>query len=1159
MKKIFFVILLLCSGSSVWGRTIYIHQSDMPYTFSYSQHSADEWDTLKFAEDLSSSAGSAITISGNGSTPIKVVLDLNGHTLEFGTSGGNTNRGINISWCWNSSNERGLIVQGPGSIVHSPKANRVIDGTKDNICLTSTLANNFLVDNVNMIIDGGPGFGILVNGNYADRPGFNIEVKNCHILSRQFWFDSRMQMEASPIKILARDGYTNNGYYGAYLHHNVIDSAAHTGISGYGKVWIDSNTVLVDARNLKYTYPSALGQSASNAYGIGLTPYDAINPRIVGNTIRSGTKYEGSQGIYTDGSKGTADAPVEIAYNDVRIHHGPSAHYGDNEPTWGLRTRYTNRHVHIHDNYIEASFDTDDATKSIGQLGGVVYITAMNNSADIQIYNNQIIANIDPNFVHGSIGEPRNAYGLVIDTDTGSDLSLCKSFNNYIESRMIPFKFGIYGGEYGTKEWQSVNDTISWPTPHLTDMWGHTGNVGIGFAGYAFRDIVLRNPVFLNGDTHEDIKNTSGSTSNLREVYLQRSVLLQIVGSNGLPVRNANVTYSTSLYNNIPLGVTDQYGEVTGNVPYHLHRWSGEDYTDEDVDYNNITYKVTSGTDNSSLVVTLDEFYKHDGWYAYDSLTLANTTGDGTPGGNPDRDEPAAPPEGNEAPVFNSVSDQNVSEGSQLSFNVSATDDTGIPALSAQSLPSGAGFNDNGNGTGTFTWTPNSTQSGDYTITFVATDQYNVSSSIQVAIHVIDNVPPGSVIDFQEQPGAEIGTVIFDWTAPGADGNVGTVDHYEIYFSRSTLDNFELVNATAFTDPMPSPQPPGQPQSVVCGWDGQLTPGDYYTFAIIAYDPEGLPSPIATTSGYAAGIKPPLASNNNLIVNFESRTATVESRTVDSTYFGSLSYEFQSDINRQFNSNPQSVMVNNPVGGTVTAEFINLSQTDTIFWRCRAISSSPAFNGRWSSTLAFDLENGSIDFPPSTPLVIEPQNGAIVTSVTPLLTIENSDDPENGLITYDFQVYDSAGTELVHEALDVDEGTEHTSYRVPANFLDDDTYYTWRARAYDGVNFSDWTALNRFKVSTLSSSSGNNEDFVAYSYPNPVCFDNDNVTFMLPTGANDLYIQTISGETILLAKDVTASYEWNGTNASGNRIASGVYLWYLSDGKNSGKIVVTPY
>ncbi len=75
------------------------------------------------------------------------------------------------------------------------------------------------------------------------------------------------------------------------------------------------------------------------------------------------------------------------------------------------------------------------------------------------------------------------------------------------------------------------------------------------------------------------------------------------------------------------------------------------------------------------------------------------------------------------APILDPIGFQQAAEDQLLTFGVSASDPNGtIPSISATELPAGATFSDNNNGTGTFSWTPTSTQSGTYNVTFAASD-----------------------------------------------------------------------------------------------------------------------------------------------------------------------------------------------------------------------------------------------------------------------------------------------------------------------------------------------------------------------------------------------------------------------------------------------------
>jgi MYXO-CTERM domain-containing protein len=79
----------------------------------------------------------------------------------------------------------------------------------------------------------------------------------------------------------------------------------------------------------------------------------------------------------------------------------------------------------------------------------------------------------------------------------------------------------------------------------------------------------------------------------------------------------------------------------------------------------------------------------------------------------------------NNAPVLDSIGNQNVDADNQLSLTINASDADGNPlSFSASGLPDGAMLMDNNNGTATLSWTPTSEQVGQHEITVnVADDQ----------------------------------------------------------------------------------------------------------------------------------------------------------------------------------------------------------------------------------------------------------------------------------------------------------------------------------------------------------------------------------------------------------------------------------------------------
>jgi len=92
----------------------------------------------------------------------------------------------------------------------------------------------------------------------------------------------------------------------------------------------------------------------------------------------------------------------------------------------------------------------------------------------------------------------------------------------------------------------------------------------------------------------------------------------------------------------------------------------------------------------------------------------------------------------NDPPFLYPIGDQNGMEGSQLTINIRAVDGESIPALNISPLPTGASFVDSNNGRGLFTWLPLYTQSGNYSVVAVATDDSSATASELINISIVD-------------------------------------------------------------------------------------------------------------------------------------------------------------------------------------------------------------------------------------------------------------------------------------------------------------------------------------------------------------------------------------------------------------------------------------
>ncbi|MFQ5649774.1 MAG: Ig-like domain-containing protein [bacterium] len=114
---------------------------------------------------------------------------------------------------------------------------------------------------------------------------------------------------------------------------------------------------------------------------------------------------------------------------------------------------------------------------------------------------------------------------------------------------------------------------------------------------------------------------------------------------------------------------------------------------------------------------------------------------------NPSQIEFTAIGVSNNFPQFANLADQQITEGSLLQFQVSATDADGDPVTyEAENLPAGASFSA---GSATFRWTPGPDQEGEHEVTFIARDNRGGLDAGTVTITVRNNNNPPVIASFQ--------------------------------------------------------------------------------------------------------------------------------------------------------------------------------------------------------------------------------------------------------------------------------------------------------------------------------------------------------------------------------------------------------------------------
>lgn len=151
-----------------------------------------------------------------------------------------------------------------------------------------------------------------------------------------------------------------------------------------------------------------------------------------------------------------------------------------------------------------------------------------------------------------------------------------------------------------------------------------------------------------------------------------------------------------------------------------------------------------------------------------------------------------------------------------------------------------------------------------------------------------------------------------------------------------------------------------------------------------------------------------------------------------------------------------------PIGTAmeVTHTGLNLADNITYYLAVKAKNDS----NLWSEVGVSNGITVSGNLPPSRSTLHSPAQGADVVSRKPILTVNNSTDPEGDDITYGFEVYSDSGlTNLVASENGVEPGSGVTSWQVPTE-LDFDTIYYWRARANDGGRDGEWMTPASFHV-----------------------------------------------------------------------------------------------
>jgi hypothetical protein len=442
----------------------------------------------------------------------------------------------------------------------------------------------------------------------------------------------------------------NNSYgdtsYTFKVNNNVIDSMSHTAFYLCGKVLFDSNTILLNRHNDRYTYPSGnSGWSAENAFGLimignvgadfAYAP-DTANGGILGRyeegihagtkirwnniTIKTGGKSAGGRGIGLGGSGSDAN-PMEIAWNYIVSGEGPDDATNDGTAR-AIKIENASGNFLLHHNTIIALSDSVAATTGIGTSAVGLQLSAWRTAGPtidtcfgyMRIYNNRVYGICDS---VGTNSEQSRNEATALSIAIAPWVDSVYTWNNYFMGNC----FVVYNG-WSTNvpmdlfEWISIGDTFNFTLHRIrSSRFADSAVVKLEQTGTK-KGNIIRNPVFIN--TSSAGYHTVSTDSLL---WTQRSCSLMVANPFGLPISGATYTVKNNYDKTVGSGVTGSGGYIPVNLNY---RYDG---TTDSTGFNPHSFIVSaSGYAPDTFFVTLTDNLFRAGFAVQDTFNMGGSS-----------------------------------------------------------------------------------------------------------------------------------------------------------------------------------------------------------------------------------------------------------------------------------------------------------------------------------------------------------------------------------------------------------------------------------------------------------------------------------------------------------------------------------------------------
>ncbi len=272
---------------------------------------------------------------------------------------------------------------------------------------------------------------------------------------------------------------------------------------------------------------------------------------------------------------------------------------------------------------------------------------------------------------------------------------------------------------------------------------------------------------------------------------------------------------------------------------------------------------------------------------------------------------------------------------------------------------------------------------------------------------------------------------------------------------------------------------------------------------------------------------------------------------VNGSSAGITSYTIQVSQSDEWTTSP-TFLDETPVGTATSKALSGLTNGATYYWRVKgnyAVDPSTA----WSSTFSFTVNTGS-------PSIVQPlvggPNNVTVSTASPMLSwvLPSKASPNS---TYEVQMAENPNFSGVQTKT-----FTSSKPNMVVNGLSGGKSYFWKVRSKDeSGNTSYYSGTGQFKVN--SSITAVEEKVViptqfelSQNYPNPFN-PTTKISYALPQNAFvNIKVYDMLGREVksLVNNEMLAgnhSIEWNGVDNSGNKVASGAYIYRISAGNPS--------